>query len=328
MEDGAGTGQALPEKMSINMTQPSFFLFPQDFILTEATFPWNGTAAEYTIFLCCLYIGNTLLGLTVNILVMWAIWPQVSSSLGLPIYVVNLLCAALLECFILPFGVAYLLHRLAVGAVGCHILGLMPKVAQRTATMFTMWMFFVRYVAVSHPLNYRTFCKGWVCASVSIALWLTAFTISVAEQILSKDNETLCFPDFRFTSEWALLHLVTSVLFSHLSLIYLCILVYFISRSVKNSASVPIEQYKRISRLLVFVVVSFGLFFCPMHVVLQYHYIIMLLGKSNFQIQQKLTFLYQIMFTLNSFSAVIAPFFYIISSSTVNTRLKELIRGR
>lgn len=312
--------------MSMNIThRPSFIT--QDYASAENTFPRNDTSEEYTIILCCVYIGNTLIGMTVNILVMWTIWPQVS-SLGLPIYAMNLLCAALLECLILPFGAAYLLHILAVGPVGCHILRLIPKVAQRTATMFTMWIFFVRYVAVSHPLSYRKFCKGWVFGSVSITLWLSAFSISIMEQVLPRDNANLCFPDYRFSPEWALLHVIISFLFSHIIVIHLFIFAYLISRCVKNSDTVPIEQYKRISRLLAFVVVTFSVFFCPMHIVLQYHNIIMLLGKSNFQVQHKLNLLYQMMFTLNSFSVIIAPLFYIISSSKVNTRLKGLFKGK
>ncbi|KAM3936749.1 kappa-type opioid receptor-like [Leptodactylus fuscus] len=311
--------------MFLNITHPPF---SQDSITTEGTLPLNDTTEESTIVLCCVYIGNALLGMTGNILVMWAIWPEVSRSLGLPIYAVNLLCAALLECLILPFGAAYLLYSLEVGPVGCHILGLIPKLAQRTATMFCMWIFVVRYVAVSRPLNYSKFCKGWVFGLVSITFWLTAFIISVTEQMLSRDNADLCFPDDRFLPEWELLPLIISFLFSHLALLHLCIFAYLISRSVKNSDTVPTAQYKRISRLLIFVVVTFGVFFCPMHIVLQCQNIIMLLGKSNFEVQEKLHLLYQILFAFNSFSVVVAPFFYVLSSSSVKTRLKGLIKGR
>ncbi|XP_073431658.1 G-protein coupled receptor 4-like [Dendrobates tinctorius] len=313
--------------MSMNSTHPPSIL-TQDSMTTEYTFPWNDISEEYIIFLCCVYMGNTFLGLTVNILVMWAIWPEVRSSLGLPVYAVNLLCAALLECLSLPFGVAYLLQGLTLDPMGCKILGIVPIFAQRTATMFTMWIFVVRYVAVSHPLNYRKFCKCWVLGSVTITLWLTSFTISVLEQILSRDNAILCFPNYRFTPEWSLLHLIISFLFSHVSLAHLCVLAYLISRSVKNSDSVPTEQYRRIRRLLAFVVFNFGIFFCPMHIVLQYHNIIILLGKSNLQVQQKLNFPYQMMFAFNTFSVMVAPFFYIISSSTVKTRLKGLFKDR
>ncbi|XP_071982219.1 uncharacterized protein [Engystomops pustulosus] len=313
--------------MSMNTTQPPLFLI-QDYITTGNTFPWNVTSGELTIVLCCVYIGNTLLGLTVNILVIWGIWPEVSISLGLPIYAINLLCAALMQCVILPCGVVYLLHSSAVGPIGCHILGLIPKVTQRAATMFSMWIFVVRYVAVSQPLNYSTFCKGWVVGSVSFTLWLTASIISAVEQGLPRDNGDLCFPDFRFTTEWALLHFIVSFLFSHLSLIHLCIFAYLISRSVKHSKTVPIEQYQRIRRLLIFVIINFGILFCPMHFVLQYYNIKLVRGTSNFQIQENLKALYQILFAFNSFSIIIAPFFYIISTRRVSTRLKRLIQGR
>ncbi|XP_056426393.1 G-protein coupled receptor 4-like [Hyla sarda] len=319
--------QALSENMSIIATHHPSCL-TQDSMSTENTFPSNNTSKEYTTAFCCIYIGNSLLGLTVNSLVMWAIWPQVSSSPGLAIYVVNLLCAALLECLILPFGVAYLLHSSAVGPVGCHVLGLIPKVAQRTATMLCIWIFVVRYVAVSHPLNFRKFCKGRVVGSMSITIWLTAFTISITEQVLSKNHTDFCFPAYGFTSKWPPLHLIISFVFSHVTLILLSLFTYLISCVVKNSDTVPAEQYKRFSRLLVFVVVNFGVFFCPMHIIWQFHNIIILLGKSNFQVQQKLYMLYQMLFTFNSFSVVITPMFYIISSSTVKTRLKGLIKCR
>ncbi|XP_069601547.1 G-protein coupled receptor 4-like [Ranitomeya imitator] len=311
--------------MSMNITHPPFIL-TQDSMTTEDTFPWNDISEEYILFLCCVYMGNTLLGLTVNILVMWAIWPEVRSSLGLPVYAVNILCAALLECLSLPFGVAYLLQGLTLDPMGCKTLGIIPIIAQRTATMFSMWIFFVRYVAVSHPLHYKKFCKCWVLGSVSITLWLTSLIISVLEQVLSRDNAILCFPNYRITPEWSLLQLIISFLFSHVSLAHLCVFAYLISRSVKNSDSVPAEQYKRITRLLTFVVINFGIFFCPMHIVLQYHNITILLGKSSFQLQQKLYFFYQMMFAFNTFSVMVAPFFYIISSSTVKTRLKWLFK--
>ncbi|XP_044144034.1 kappa-type opioid receptor-like isoform X2 [Bufo gargarizans] len=316
----------ITDKMSMNITHPPFF-HTQDSVSTENTLPRNDTSEELNIVLCCVYIGNTLLGMTVNILVMWSIWPEVSRSLGLPIYAASILCAALLECLILPFGAVYLLGSLAVGPVGCFMLGLIPKVAQRTATMFTLWIFIVRYVAVSDPLNYNKLCKGWVFGSVSITLWLTAFTISLIEEGLARDDANFCFPDYSFTAEWALPKLILSFLYSHLSVIHLCIFTYLISRSVRNSDTVPSEQYKRICRLLVFVVITFGVFFCPMHIVLQYYNIIMLLGESDVQVLKKLHFFYQIMFAFNSFSVVITPIFYIISSSTVNTRVMGLFKG-
>ncbi|XP_063802562.1 ovarian cancer G-protein coupled receptor 1-like [Pseudophryne corroboree] len=285
--------------------------------------------SHYTVtFLSCLYTMNTMLGLTLNILVLWAIWPEVKRSHGLPTYVISLLCAALLECLTLPFGVAYLSDSLEVGSLGCHVLSLMPKIAQRTATTFVMWIFVLRYVAVTHPLKYATFCSGRVCASVSISLWLTVTAISVTEQALAIDNSNICFPGYRIILEWALIDLILSVLFSHVPLIHLCTCGYLISCTLKNSPSVPRKQHKRISRLLFLAVVMFGILFCPMHIVLEYQSILVLLGQSIWQAKQTFIFHYHLMFALNSLSVVIVPFFYVFSSSAIKKRLKGLFKHR
>ncbi|XP_075048155.1 G-protein coupled receptor 4-like [Mixophyes fleayi] len=311
--------------MSMNITQSSFLT--HDSFSSGQILSCSNISETTVICLSCIYIVNSVLGLALNILVLWAILPEVKSSHGLPNYVISLLCAALMECLSLPFGVAYLLDSLEVSYLGCHFLSLMPKIAQRAGTAFIMWMFVLRYVAVTHPLKYQRFCSGWVCGSVSITLWLTVTAITVTEQVLTIDNSNLCFPYCRVIPGWPLTDLIFSILFSHLPLIHLCIFGHLISSTLKNSPSVPTEQHKRISRLIFLVVLIFGVMFCPMHVVLEYQSILILLDQFTYQVKQKLILSYQLTFALNSVSVVIIPFFYVFSSRAIKKRLMGLIKA-
>ncbi|XP_073487735.1 ovarian cancer G-protein coupled receptor 1-like [Aquarana catesbeiana] len=288
----------------------------------------SSTSAEYAILLSCIYIGNTLLGLILSVMVLWAIWPEVRRLLGLPFYAVNLLGAAILECLVLPFGVSYLLNIFTVGSLVCHVLGLIPKIVQRTAAVFLVWMFLVRYMAVKQPLKYKTLSSIWVCGSVSFTLWSIVIAISVTEQVLTDTNTGKCFPDFRLATEWAVLDLMLSFIFNFLPLSLLCFLGHFIYRALKNSPSVPKEQRERIRKILYLAAFSFGALFCPMHIVMVYQSILLLLGYSICEVNLKVFLPYQFTFALNSYGVAIAPIFYVFSSSTVNRKLRGLMKDR
>ncbi|KAM5191627.1 G-protein coupled receptor 4-like [Mantella aurantiaca] len=261
-------------------------------------------------------------------MVLWAIWPEVTSLLGLPFYAVNLLCAAILECLVLPFGVSYLLNVLTVGSLVCHVLGLIPKIVQRIAAVFLVWMFIARYVAVKQPMKYKKLSSIWVCGSVSLTLWGTVIAISITEQLLTDDNTRKCFPDFRLTTEWAVLDLTLSFIFYFLPLCLLCILVHLIYHALKNSPSVFKEQRERIRKILILAVFGFGVLFCPMHIVIVYQSILLLSGQSKCQVNLKLFLPYQLTFAFNSYGVVIVPFFYAFSSSIINKKLRGIIRDR
>ncbi|XP_075425257.1 G-protein coupled receptor 4-like [Ascaphus truei] len=282
--------------------------------------------AECTLFLSCLYSTISLLGLPLNVLVLWAMWPQVRSPMGVPIYVANLLCAALLQAVTLPFGVVYLLRGWKLGSMSCSMLCLIPSLIQGVAAMFAVWIFGVRYVAVAHPLKYRKLCSGWVCSLVSLSLWLLPVAFSIAVRGIVIDNTDVCFPNHNVAPEWALFDLIFCFLFGVLPWLLLGILWFLISNALKNSPSVPIKQRRRISSLLLLVVVGFGVLFGPINGIRGYQSILVLLGQHLCHIEQSLLLPYHLVFALNCFSVVLAPLFYAFSSSGVKKRLMGLIR--
>ncbi|KAM8960625.1 G-protein coupled receptor 4-like [Pelodytes ibericus] len=284
--------------------------------------------SEATFSLTAIYCIISPIALTFNFLVLWAIWPQVKSNEGIPSYVVNLLCAAILESVTLPFGISYLLYSLPLDHVACSVVYVIPTISQRIGAVFVVWIFVIRYVAITHPLRYHMLCSCWVCSVTSIFLWLTIIAISVVERIMSPDDSNLCFPDYKVAPNMALFDLVLSLLFGLLPLILLVIFWHLISRVLNTSPSVPSWQRRRISILLLFVVAMFGVLYGPLTGIRVHQSLLLFLGHSPWEVTTNLILTYQIVFALNTLCVVIVPLFYLFSSSRVNERIKGLFRKR
>ncbi|XP_063312576.1 hydroxycarboxylic acid receptor 3-like [Pelobates fuscus] len=281
---------------------------------------------DIAFFLASIYGVVFLLGLLANTLLLWAIWPQVKNKESIASYVVNLICAALLESVTLPFGIAYLIYSLQLPSVACSFVYVVPTISQRIGATFVVLIFVIRYVAVNRPLKYHKFCSRWVCSFVSIFLWLIIISISIIERLIAPYNANLCFPDFKVAPQSALFDLIFSLIFGLLPLILLVIFWYLISRALNNSPSVPTGQRRRISILLLLVVIGFFVLYGPLTGVRVYLSILLLLNYTQYQVTVDLILIYQLMFALNSLCIGFAPLFYFFSSSGVKERITGLFR--
>ncbi|OCT98056.1 hypothetical protein XELAEV_18010284mg [Xenopus laevis] len=278
----------------------------------------------YTVF-SCLYIGISVVALPLNILVVWAIWPQVRSSYGLSVFVISLLLASLMESVMLAFGAAYTLGILKLGSLACSVFFVIPGFTRRIAATFVVCIFVLRYLAVAHPIKYRKFCLGWIRGLISLSVWLIAIVLSIVEMFLIMGKASLCFPDYYVAPETAILDLLFSLLFGLIPLVLLATFWTLICFALKNSPSVSTDQQTRIRTLLMLVVFGFALFFGPINGIQGYQSILLLFGKYSSLLTKEMLLPYQILFTLNSFSLILPPLFYVYSCSEVKERLKGLL---
>ncbi|OCU01522.1 ovarian cancer G-protein coupled receptor 1-like [Xenopus laevis] len=274
--------------------------------------------------LSCLYIGISVVALPLNILVVWAIWPQVRGSYGLSVFVISLLLASLMESAVLAFGAAYTSGILKLGSLACSIVFVIPGFTRRIATTFVVCMFVLRYLAVAHPIKYRKFCLGWIRWLISLFVWLIAIVLSIVETYLITGKTNLCFPDYNMEPETAILDLLFSFLFGLIPLVILTTFWVLICCALKNSPSVTTGQQTRIRTLLMLVVLGFALFFGPINGIQGYQSILLLFGQSPSLLKKDLLLPYQILFTLNGFSLILPPLFYAYSCGEVKERLKGL----
>ncbi|XP_053555905.1 CX3C chemokine receptor 1-like [Bombina bombina] len=301
--------------------EPGIFLMSRDANISANV---SFIPVQCTIFLSCLYSIIFVFSLPMNIVVLWAMWPQVITSLGVPVYAVSLLCAVLLEIITLPFGVAYMLGRLPLSSMSCLIISLIPTIAQRVAVTFVVWIFVVRYVAVVHPLGYGRLCKGWICSLTSISIWLLLICISLVQPMTSELKTEQCFPTYQVVTELALFDLITTFVFGLFPLVLLGTICILIFCALRNSPTVCIKQRRRINTLLLLVVFGFGFLCCPMNLVRAYQCILVLLGQPPNKVNNGFLLTYQLLFALSSLSVVLTPLFYAFSSSEVKKKLWEL----
>ncbi|KAE8633778.1 hypothetical protein XENTR_v10002087 [Xenopus tropicalis] len=307
----------------LNLTAPSLLITHNPFSPAVLLSVCNGSEECPTV-LSSLYIGICAVAIPLNILVVWAIWPQVRSSYGLSVFVISLLLSSLMESIMLAFGAAYSFGILKLGSLACSIIFVIPGFTRRVATTFVVCIFVLRYLAVAHPMKYRKFCLGWIRGLISLSLWIIAIVLSITETILITGKTNVCFPDYKVTPETAILDLLFSFIFGLLPLMILATFCTLICCALNNSPSVPTGQQTRFRTLLMLVVLGFALFFGPINGIQGYQSVLLLLGESPSLLKAHLLLPYQILFTLNSFCLILPPLFYVYSCSEVKERLKGL----
>ncbi|KAK6467639.1 G-protein coupled receptor 4-like, partial [Huso huso] len=109
-------------------------------------------------FLPVLYGLVFCIGLPTNCLALYGLYRLVRTDNALPVYVINLLLSDLLQISTLPLWIDYYSHGHVwrFGNTLCEITGVIFWICQSVSIFFMLCVALERYIAVSHPLCFRS----------------------------------------------------------------------------------------------------------------------------------------------------------------------------
>ncbi|XP_030042521.1 G-protein coupled receptor 4-like [Microcaecilia unicolor] len=281
-------------------------------------------------FVTSFYSIIFILALPLNCLVLWAMAPQLKTEQCLPVYAMNLLASNLLLLAALPFSLAYVLqnYHWTLGAAACTLVHAVFFLHLFVSVLFLTWIAVMRYVAVGHPLRFSALQTTRCSYLSSAALWLVAIALSSTGAFMlpshgqTNSNRSSCFETYPVPRDYALFHLVVSILFYFLPCLILGIMYLLIQRTLRGSSSVQAVERKRITTLLAFIVMYFAVLFGPCHVIWSYRCIVVLLGGDTCSVEKTLSLPGQVTLAVSNLSALLVPVFYMASFKSIWQRIR------
>nr|XP_015195063.1 PREDICTED: G-protein coupled receptor 4-like [Lepisosteus oculatus] len=267
-------------------------------------------------FLPVLYGCIFCMGLPTNCLALYGLYRLVKANYTLPIYAINLLLADLVQIATLPFWIDYFKsgHTWHFGDIACKIIGSVFYISLAVSILFMCCISLERYLAIVHPLWFQGCRKLRNVYALCLAVWLFIILIvSVGVSIALKrpQDSKLCMESHNWSKTLAIFQLVTPSIVFVIPLLLLVFLSLLVHRSLAQSLSFPEQEKRRISGLLLLIVLLFLLIFGPYHFVKVVLYAGSLAAADKCDFKARVFTSYQISIGLLSVNALLDPMIYI-----------------
>ncbi|RXM31357.1 G-protein coupled receptor 4 [Acipenser ruthenus] len=278
-------------------------------------------------FLPVLYGLVFCIGLPTNCLALYGLYRLVRTDNALPVYVINLLLSDLLQISTLPLWIDYYSHGHVwrFGNTLCEITGVIFWICQSVSIFFMLCVALERYIAVSHPLCFRSQCRLKYTCLLCVFAWLLAILgITMSFQVgFTNTADWLCFEKYPSNKQFCVLRLGTITLCFPLPLILLVGLYGGTWRNINQAVSVTDCEKKKITKLLLLLVVIFVLVFGPYHIVGYVKFFgLMILGDSC-DYEARIFIYFQIGMGILSLNSLLDPFLYIFVCRDVRKEMLD-----
>ncbi|XP_066578288.1 G-protein coupled receptor 4-like [Amia ocellicauda] len=268
------------------------------------------------IFLPVLYGCVFCIGLPTNCLALYGMFCLVKTDYTLPIYIINLLLADLLQIGTLPLWMDYYSrgHQWRFGHAACKIIGCVFYISLFVSICFMCCVSLERYLAIVHPLWFQSQRMVRNVYLLSLAVWLfftSAVAVGFKMGFEGNTTSTLCMEEFPSKTDFALFQLVSIPFTFLLPLLFLLFVFFRVRSSLARSVSLSGQEKRRFNGLLLLIVLMFLLIFGPYHLVRMVRYagVISVSDKCHFESRIFLPF--QIALGLLSVNAILDPIMYI-----------------
>ncbi|XP_066568367.1 G-protein coupled receptor 4-like [Amia ocellicauda] len=165
------------------------------------------------VFLPVLYGVVFCIGLPTNCLALYGLYRLVKADYALPIYVINLLLADLLQIATLPLWIDYYSrqHVWHYGFLACKVAGSIFFISLYASVLFMCCIALERYLAIVHPLWYQRRRRLHNVYLLCLAAWaILVPPVVFSFHIGSKnENQTFCRESYPSRKEFAAYRLVT-----------------------------------------------------------------------------------------------------------------------
>uniref|UniRef100_W5LVR6 G-protein coupled receptors family 1 profile domain-containing protein n=1 Tax=Lepisosteus oculatus TaxID=7918 RepID=W5LVR6_LEPOC len=223
-------------------------------------------------FLPVLYGCVFCVGLPVNILALYGLYRLVKANYTLSVFIINLLLSDLLHISTLPFWIDYYRrgHKWMFGYSACRIIGYMFGTSLYASVCFMCCIALERYLAIVYPLWFRSHRRMKFACLLCLSVWVLVIAIQSVGYSFgferTRPASDLCLESYPKSREFAVFQLVVMPFTFVLPVLLFGILFARIHRSLHKESFMPDRKKKRITHLLLLVLLIYVVIYGPYHV--------------------------------------------------------------
>lgn len=268
------------------------------------------------IFLPVLYGIFFIIGTPLNLLALFGLYKLIQSENVLPVYVINLLIADLIQLLTFPLWIDYYAngHYWRFGPRSCQFMGMFFYISIYAGIFFMCIIALERHLAIARPLSFKHLRNLRFARWIALSIWiLIAVPPAIAFDKLfpKQENYTLCIEKYPSEGSFITYRLITLLVSFIIPLSFIVGLHRETVRSLMAINSLSSEEKRSIRGLLTLLVAVFVTVLGPYHFIGCVKYVGLLIHSSAC-IWEKAVFVpYQLARGFLSLNSLLDPVFYI-----------------
>ncbi|XP_036439412.1 G-protein coupled receptor 4 [Colossoma macropomum] len=272
-----------------------------------------------SVFLPVLYGIFFIIGTPLNLVALFGLYRLVKTENVLPVYVINLLLADLIQLLTLPLWMDYYAneHYWRFGPRSCQFMGLFFYISVYAGIFFMCIIALERHMAIVRPLKFQKFRQLRCAWFIALGVWvLIAVPPSVAfDKLFPKQNYTLCIEKYPSEGSFITYRLITLLLSFVVPLSFIALLHQKTLRSLMTINSLLSEEKRRIRGMLTLLVAIFVTVLGPYHFIGCVKYLGLLIHRQVCEWEKAMFVPYQLGRGLLSLNSLLDPVLYIFLRS-------------
>ncbi|XP_016417261.1 G-protein coupled receptor 4-like [Sinocyclocheilus rhinocerous] len=287
--------------------------------LSAPTIVGNACGIDFSqdgIFLPVLYGIFFIIGTPLNLLALFGLYRLIQSENVLPVYVINLLIADLIQLLTLPLWIDYYAngHYWRFGPRSCQFMGLFFYISIYAGIFFMCIIALERHLAIARPLSFKHLRNLKFARWIALCIWiLIAVPPAIAfEKLYPKQgNYTLCIEKYPSEGSFITYRLITLLVSFIIPLSFIVGLHRETVRSLMAINSLLSEEKRSIRGLLTLLVAVFVTVLGPYHFIGCVKYVGLLIHSSPCVWEKAVFVPYQLGRGFLSLNSLLDPVFYI-----------------
>ncbi len=268
------------------------------------------------IFLPVLYGIFFIIGTPLNLLALFGLYRLIQSENVLPVYVINLLIADLIQLLTFPLWIDYYAngHYWRFGPQSCQFMGLLFYISIYAGIFFMCIIALERHLAIARPLSFKHFRNLKFARWIALGIWILIAvppTIAFNKLFPKQENYTLCIEKYPSEGSFITYRLITLLVSFIIPLSFIVGLHRETVRSLMAINSLLPEEKRSIRGLLTLLVAVFVTVLGPYHFIGCVKYVGLLIHSSPCVWEKAVFVPYQLGRGFLSLNSLLDPVFYI-----------------
>lgn len=282
------------------------------------------------VFLPALYGIFFIIGTPLNLLALCGLYKLIKTENVLPVYVLNLLIADLIQLLTLPMWIDYYKndHYWRFGPRVCQFTSLCFYISMYAGIFFMCIIALERHLAIAKPLKYHFLSRLKFARWFALGIWvIIAVPPSVAFNKLFPvhANYTLCIEKYPSEGGFITYRLITLLTSFVIPLAFIFTLHVKTLRSLMAVSALASEEKRRIKSLLTLLVVTFIMVLGPYHLTGYVKYLGLLLHGDSCAWERAIFLPFQLGRGLLSINSLLDPVLYIFLRNDFRSALARYL---
>lgn len=268
------------------------------------------------IFLPVLYGIFFIIGTPLNLLALFGLYKLIQLENVLPVYVINLLIADLIQLLTMPLWIDYYAngHYWRFGPQSCQFMGMFFYISIYAGIFFMCIIALERHLAIARPLSFKHLRNLRFARWIALAIWILIAVppaITFDKLFPKQENYTLCIEKYPSEGSFITYRLITLLMSFIIPLSFIVGLHRETVRSLMAINSLSSEEKRSIRGLLTLLVAVFVTVLGPYHFIGCVKYVGLLIHSSACVWEKAVFVPYQLARGFLSLNSLLDPVFYI-----------------